>query len=67
MTLPFGSKNDVRAEVKTLVETLACDHTGFILSPCHNLQPDTLIENIIAMHESAREYSTYTDRGNSLS
>jgi uroporphyrinogen decarboxylase len=58
-TLPFGTPGDVRREVKWLIETLACDRTGFILGPCHNLQPVTPIENIVAMYEAAREFGEY--------
>jgi uroporphyrinogen decarboxylase len=59
-TLPFGVPQDVRAEVKRLVSTLASDRTGFILGPCHNLQAITPVENIIAMYEAAREYGTFS-------
>lgn len=58
-TLPFGTPEDVRAEVSHLIATLASDHTGFILGPCHNLQAVTPVENIIAMYEAAREYGTF--------
>jgi uroporphyrinogen decarboxylase len=57
-TLPFGTPDDVRAEVKYLVETLGCDGTGFIIGPCHNLQAVSPVENILAMYEAAREYGT---------
>lgn len=53
-TLPFGSPEDVRREVRWLVETLGGDHTGFILAPCHNLQAITPVENIIALYEAGR-------------
>ncbi len=56
ITLPFGTPQDVRAEVKRLIETLASDRTGFIIGPCHNLQPNAPIENIIALYEAAHEY-----------
>jgi len=55
-TLPFGTVEDVRAEVQRMVETLACDRTGLIVAPCHNLQAITPVENIVAMYEAAREY-----------
>ena len=55
-TLPFGTDEGVRAEVRRMVETLACDRTGFIVAPCHNLQAITPVENIVAMYEAAREY-----------
>jgi uroporphyrinogen decarboxylase len=54
-TLPFGAPADVRAEVKRLIDVLASDRTGFILAPCHNLQPVTPIENVIALYEAAHE------------
>ncbi len=57
-TLPFGTPEDVRAEVKRLVETLGRDGTGYIIAPCHNLQPHTPLDNIIALYDAAREYGT---------
>ena len=58
-TLPFGTADDVRAEVKRLVGTLGSDGTGFIIAPCHNLQANTSIANIVAMYEAAREYGAF--------
>jgi len=58
-TLPFGTVEDVRAEVRRMVETLGCDRTGLIVAPCHNLQAITPVENIVAMYEAAREYGTF--------
>ena len=55
-TLAYGTPDDVRAEVKHLVETLGCDGTGFIIGPCHNLQAVSPVENIIALYEAAQEY-----------
>jgi uroporphyrinogen decarboxylase len=60
-TLPFGKPDDVRREVKWLVETLGGDRTGFIIGPCHNLQPVTPVENIVALYEAAGEYGRFTD------
>jgi uroporphyrinogen decarboxylase len=59
-TLPFGTPDDVSAEVKRLIETLACDRTGYVIAPCHNIQPNTPVENIIALYEAARECGTFT-------
>jgi len=56
ITLPFGTPEDVRSEVRWLIETLANDRTGLIIAPCHNLQPVTPIENIIALYETAHRY-----------
>ena len=55
-TLPFGTADDVRREVKRLVETLGADGTGLIIAPCHNLQAVSPVENIFALYEAAAEY-----------
>ena len=52
-TLPYGTPDQVSEEVKMLINTLASDGTGFILGPCHNLQPNTTVENILAMYNAA--------------
>jgi uroporphyrinogen decarboxylase len=57
-TLPFGTPDDVRKEVKTLIQTLGADGTGFIIGPCHNLQPVTPLENILALYETANAQKT---------
>ncbi|MCL4505307.1 MAG: uroporphyrinogen-III decarboxylase-like protein [Chloroflexi bacterium] len=58
-TLPFGTPDDVRREVRWLIGALASDHTGFIIGPCHNLQPITPLDNILALYDAAREYGTF--------
>jgi len=55
-TLPFGTPEEVRAEVRHLVETLAGDGRGFIIGPCHNLQADTPVKNILALYQTAHDY-----------
>jgi uroporphyrinogen decarboxylase len=54
--LPLGSPQDVSAEVTQLIQTLAHDGTGFIVGPCHNLQPNTSVENVLALYRTAKEY-----------
>jgi len=54
--LPFGTPNEVRAEVRNCIDSLASNGTGYILAPCHNLQPNTPVENIIAMYNEAWRY-----------
>jgi uroporphyrinogen decarboxylase len=56
VTLPWGTADDVRAEVRRLLAELAPDRTGFIVAPCHNLQAVTPIENIVALYEAAAAY-----------
>ena len=55
-TLPFGTPDDVQTEVKQLIATLGSDRTGFIIAPCHNLQANTAVENIVAMYQTAYEH-----------
>lgn len=54
--LPFGTPAEVRAEVRHCIDALAADGTGYILAPCHNLQVNTPVENIIAMYDEAWRY-----------
>jgi uroporphyrinogen decarboxylase len=54
--LPFGTIEEVRAEVRHCIDELASDGTGYILAPCHNLQVNTPVENIIAMYDEAYHY-----------
>jgi len=53
-TLPFGSAEDVAAEVKLRIETVG-KNGGFIVAPAHNIQPDTPIANILAMYKAVGE------------
>lgn len=50
--LPHGSVEDVRREVRDCMSQLGAGG-GYILAPCHNLQPVTPTENIVAMYETA--------------
>jgi len=54
--LPFGSPEEVRAEVRHCIDSLAGNRTGYILAPCHNLQVNTPVANIVAMYDEAWEY-----------
>ncbi|MBN2047257.1 MAG: hypothetical protein JW750_05400 [Anaerolineaceae bacterium] len=61
VTLPFGTPDDVRAEVRYLINTLGRDRTGFIIGPCHNLQPNTPIDNILALYDEANRSGAFED------
>lgn len=52
-TLPFGTPDQVRAEVEHLIATLG-RNGGYILGPSHCIQAGTPPENIHAMFETAR-------------
>jgi len=53
-TLPFGTVEDVREEVRTNIEVLGASG-GYIIAPCHNIQANTPPENIVAMYETGYE------------
>ena len=52
-TLPFGTPEDVRREVRTRLETIGRGG-GLILGPTHHVQLDTPLENFWAMVETIR-------------
>ena len=53
-TLPFGSPDDVREEIARNLETLGRIGTGYVIAPCHNIQANTPLENILAMYQAPR-------------
>ena len=46
---------DVRQETRHCLETLGAGREGFICCSCHNVQPGTPIENVLAMIETAQD------------
>jgi uroporphyrinogen decarboxylase len=53
--LPQGTPDEVRDEVRRLVDTLGRDG-GYVLCSSHHMQPDTPVENILAMYEVPLRY-----------
>jgi len=53
-TLPFGTPEDVRREVRERLETIG-SNGGLIIGPTHHVQLDTPMENFWAMVETIRE------------
>ncbi|MGB5875296.1 MAG: uroporphyrinogen decarboxylase family protein, partial [Bacteroidota bacterium] len=53
-TLPFGTVEDVRKEVLENIDIFA--PARWICAPCHNLQPVTPTENIVALYETIHEH-----------
>ena len=51
--LPRYTNEQLAEEVKRTIDMLGKDG-GYILAPSHNLQPDTTVENIITMYETAQ-------------
>jgi uroporphyrinogen decarboxylase len=52
--LPFGTAEDVRKETLHCLETLGGGREGYIVCSCHNVQPGTPLENILAMVETVK-------------
>jgi len=54
-TLPFGSTEDVRNEVETLIKK--CGYNGgLVVFPSNVIQPDTPVENILTCFHAARDF-----------
>ncbi len=56
--LPFGTPEDVRAEVRERIEALA-PGGGYIISTAHNIQGDTPVENVLALMKAYEEFGWY--------
>ncbi len=54
-TLPFGTPEDVRNEVAENIAIFR-EGKGYIVAPCHNLQPNTPTANILALYEAVAEF-----------
>jgi uroporphyrinogen decarboxylase len=52
-TLPFGTPDEVRAEVRDSARILGSGG-GYILAPCHNIQPITSVGNVLAMYDEVK-------------
>jgi len=57
-TLPFGTVDDVKNEVKTRIRTVG-QGGGLILSPTHSIPGDIPVRNIVTVYETARKYGIY--------
>jgi uroporphyrinogen decarboxylase len=54
-TLPYGTPEDVRAEVRERIRVLG-EGGGYICAGDHTILPDVPIENVLAMIDEARSY-----------
>ncbi len=57
--LPHGTPDEVRAEVKRVIEALA-PGGGFMLGAVHTVMNDVPAENVLAMVDAVEEYGRYT-------
>lgn len=56
--LPFGTPDEVRAEVKRVIDILG-QGGGYMLASVHTIMPDVPPENILAMVDAAVEFGKY--------
>ncbi len=54
-TLPFGTPQEVRDQVRERIEIFA-PGGGFVFSSVHNVQANTPIENVLAMCDIISQY-----------
>ena len=54
--LPFGTPDEVRAQVKERCEIFGKDG-GFVFNAIHNVQAGTPVENIVAMLDALKDYN----------
>ncbi len=57
-TMPWGSPDDVRAEVRERIATVGAGG-GFVLAPAHILEPEVPWANVLAFVDAAREFGRY--------
>jgi hypothetical protein len=57
-TLPFGTPDEVRQEVRERIEIFG-PGGGFVFNTIHNVQPQVPIENLMAMLETVQECDRY--------
>ena len=55
-TLPYGTPEEVRAEVLKVCEVFSRDG-GFVFNPIHNIQAKTPTANLVAMLEALKEFN----------
>jgi len=56
--LPFGSPDDVRANISDLFETLGAGG-GWVLCPSHDIQPEVPPLNIVTLYEDSPAITRY--------
>jgi uroporphyrinogen decarboxylase len=55
-TLPYGTPEDVAAEVSEHIDKCGKDG-GLILAPSNTVQPDVSVEKILTLYSTARSFS----------
>ena len=60
-TLPFGTPEEVVAEVQRYIKALA-PGGGYIVAPAHNVQSDVPPQNLVAIRDAIEAYGYYPIR-----
>jgi uroporphyrinogen-III decarboxylase len=60
-TLPFGTPDVVRAEVRERIRIFA-PGGGYVFNPVHNVQARVPVENLLALFEAVQEFRAYPIR-----
>jgi hypothetical protein len=63
-TLPFGSPDEVRAEVRERLRIFGAGG-GYVFNTTHNVQARVPVENVLAMYEAVREFGQYQSMSSS--
>lgn len=61
-TLPFGTAEEVRDEVRERIRVLG-PGGGFVFNTIHNVQAQVPVENLLALYETFRECASYPHFG----
>jgi uroporphyrinogen-III decarboxylase len=57
--LPFGTVDQVQEEVSERIRIFG-PGGRFVFNTNHNVQPQTPVENVLAVYETVREYGRYS-------
>jgi hypothetical protein len=57
-TLPFGTAEEVRAEIRERIRVFG-PGGGFVFNTIHNVQPQTPVENVLAVYGTLQRYGRY--------
>jgi uroporphyrinogen decarboxylase len=57
-TLPFGTPDEVRREVKLRMDTVGRGG-GLVIGPSHMIEPEVPWENLVALYDTIDEYGVY--------
>ena len=57
-TLPFGTVEDVRSEVREIIDRYG-QNGGLVIMPSNMVETDVPVENVVAFLETARDYFPY--------